>query len=127
MPNLLYIRYWFHESLLASKEKKYMYTFPPNDHLWVRSSLLCLTDLMDTITEPNEELFTPLLGSPVTPPGILEEAPSVFPALSDFEASSETRTIVPSSSYVNTATSFGLEQLESEGTYTLKRIYSGPD
>ncbi|XP_039074597.1 armadillo-like helical domain-containing protein 4 [Hyaena hyaena] len=73
-----------------------------------------LEDLMDTITEPNEELFTPLLGSPVTPPGILEEAPSVFPALSDFEASSETRTIVPSSSYVNTAASFGLEQLESE-------------
>uniref|UniRef100_A0A673U0E7 Armadillo like helical domain containing 4 n=1 Tax=Suricata suricatta TaxID=37032 RepID=A0A673U0E7_SURSU len=73
-----------------------------------------LEDIMDTITEPNEELFTPVLGSPVTPPGILEEAPSIFPALSDSEASSETRTIVPSSSHVNTAASFGLEQLESE-------------
>uniref|UniRef100_A0ABI7XWL3 Armadillo like helical domain containing 4 n=1 Tax=Felis catus TaxID=9685 RepID=A0ABI7XWL3_FELCA len=73
-----------------------------------------LEDLMDTITGPNEELFTPVMGSPVTPPGILEEAPSIFPALSDSEAPSETRTIVPSISRVNTAASFGLEQLESE-------------
>ncbi|XP_043328120.1 armadillo-like helical domain-containing protein 4 isoform X1 [Cervus canadensis] len=71
-------------------------------------------DLMDTVTGPNEELFTPILGSPVTPPGIMEEAPSTSPALADPEASSERRTAAPSFSYVNTATSYGLDQLESE-------------
>ncbi|XP_072617750.1 armadillo-like helical domain-containing protein 4 isoform X1 [Vulpes vulpes] len=73
-----------------------------------------LEDLMDTVTGPNEELFTPVWGSPVTPPGIMEEAPSLFPALPDSEASSERRTAVPSISQVNTAASFGLDQLESE-------------
>uniref|UniRef100_A0AAA9TZX7 Armadillo like helical domain containing 4 n=1 Tax=Bos taurus TaxID=9913 RepID=A0AAA9TZX7_BOVIN len=71
-------------------------------------------DVMDTVTGPNEELFTPILGSPVTPPGITEEAPSTSPALADPEASSERRTAAPSFSYVNTAASYGLDQLESE-------------
>ncbi|XP_024587264.1 uncharacterized protein C14orf37 homolog isoform X1 [Neophocaena asiaeorientalis asiaeorientalis] len=71
-------------------------------------------DLMDAVTGPNEELFTPIVGSPVTPPGIMEEAPSTSPALADPEASSE-RTAAPSISYVNTAASYGLDQLESEG------------
>ncbi|XP_057588333.1 armadillo-like helical domain-containing protein 4 [Hippopotamus amphibius kiboko] len=71
-------------------------------------------DLMDTVTGPSEELFTPILGSPVTPPGIMEEAPSTSPALADPEASSERRTAAPSMSYVNTAASYGLDQLESE-------------
>ncbi|XP_061284982.1 armadillo-like helical domain-containing protein 4 isoform X1 [Bos javanicus] len=71
-------------------------------------------DVMDTVTGPNEELFTPILGSPVTPPGITEEAPSTSPALVDPEASSERRTAAPSFSYVNTAASYGLDQLESE-------------
>ncbi|XP_024587265.1 uncharacterized protein C14orf37 homolog isoform X2 [Neophocaena asiaeorientalis asiaeorientalis] len=70
-------------------------------------------DLMDAVTGPNEELFTPIVGSPVTPPGIMEEAPSTSPALADPEASSE-RTAAPSISYVNTAASYGLDQLESE-------------
>ncbi|TEA39613.1 hypothetical protein DBR06_SOUSAS3410056 [Sousa chinensis] len=70
-------------------------------------------DLMDTVTGPNEELFTPIVGSPVTPPGMMEEAPSTSPALADPEASSE-RTAAPSISYVNTAASYGLDQLESE-------------
>ncbi|XP_036125927.1 armadillo-like helical domain-containing protein 4 isoform X1 [Molossus molossus] len=69
-------------------------------------------DLMDTVTGP-KELFTPVLGSPVTPPGITEEAPSISPALSDSEASS-VRTLAPSISRVNTAASYGLDQLESE-------------
>ncbi|XP_025725748.1 armadillo-like helical domain-containing protein 4 isoform X1 [Callorhinus ursinus] len=73
-----------------------------------------LEDLIDTVTGPNEELFTPVWGSPVTPPGIMEEAPSLFPALPDSEASSERRTVVPSISHVNTAASYGLDQLESE-------------
>ncbi|VCW97983.1 unnamed protein product [Gulo gulo] len=73
-----------------------------------------LEDLIDTITRPNEELFTPVWGSPVTPPGIIEEAPSLFPVLPDSEASSESRTVVPSISHVNTAASYGLDQLESE-------------
>ncbi|XP_002913057.2 armadillo-like helical domain-containing protein 4 isoform X1 [Ailuropoda melanoleuca] len=73
-----------------------------------------LEDLMDTLTRPNEELFTPVWGSPVTPPGIMEEAPSLFPVLPDAEASSERRTVVPSISHVNTAASYGLDQLESE-------------
>ncbi|XP_022347252.1 uncharacterized protein C14orf37 homolog isoform X1 [Enhydra lutris kenyoni] len=73
-----------------------------------------LEELIDTITGPNEELFTPVWGSPVTPPGIIEEAPSLFPALPDSEASSESRTVVPSISHVNTAASYGLDQLESE-------------
>ncbi|XP_036291248.1 armadillo-like helical domain-containing protein 4 isoform X2 [Pipistrellus kuhlii] len=71
-------------------------------------------DLVDTVTGPKEELFTPVLGSPVTPPGIVEEAPSISPALSDSEASSERRTGVPSVSDVNTAAPYGLDQLESE-------------
>ncbi|CAN0542662.1 unnamed protein product [Rangifer tarandus platyrhynchus] len=71
-------------------------------------------DLMDTVTGPNEELFTPILGSPVTPPGITEEAPSTSPALADPEVSSERRTAASSFSYVNTAASYGLDQLESE-------------
>ncbi|XP_059770291.1 armadillo-like helical domain-containing protein 4 isoform X2 [Balaenoptera ricei] len=71
-------------------------------------------DLMDTVTGPNEELFTPIVGSPVTPPGMMEEAPSTSPALADPEASSERRTAAPSISYVNTAASYGLDQLESE-------------
>ncbi|XP_016053673.1 PREDICTED: uncharacterized protein C14orf37 homolog isoform X5 [Miniopterus natalensis] len=71
-------------------------------------------DLMDTVTGPSEELFTPVLGSPVTPPGITEEAPSISPALSDPEASSEAGTIVPSVGHVNIATPNGLDQLESE-------------
>ncbi|XP_069452807.1 armadillo-like helical domain-containing protein 4 isoform X4 [Ovis canadensis] len=50
----------------------------------------------------------------VTPPGITEEAPSTSPALADPEASSERRTAAPSFSYVNTAASYGLDQLESE-------------
>lgn len=79
---------------------------------------------MDTVTGPNEELFTPVWGSPVTPPGIMEEAPSLFPALPDSETSSERRTAVPSISQVNTAASFGLDQLESEGTNDLKGIFS---
>lgn len=70
-------------------------------------------DLTDTATGPNEELFTPVLGSPVTPPGVMEEA-SLSPALPDFEASSERRTVVPPVSRVNTAASYGLDQLESE-------------
>ncbi|XP_006920203.1 uncharacterized protein C14orf37 homolog isoform X2 [Pteropus alecto] len=71
-------------------------------------------DLMDTVTGPNEDFFTPILGSPVTPPGIMEEAPSISPAFPDSEASSERRTVVPSISHVTTAASYGLDQLESE-------------
>ncbi|NP_001231471.1 armadillo-like helical domain-containing protein 4 precursor [Sus scrofa] len=71
-------------------------------------------DVMDTVTGPSEQLFTPILGSPVTPPGITEEAPSSSPALADSEASSERRTAAPAISYVNTAASYGLDQLESE-------------
>ncbi|KAF6350802.1 armadillo like helical domain containing 4 [Rhinolophus ferrumequinum] len=71
-------------------------------------------DPTDAVTGPNEALFTPVLGSPVTPPGIMEEAPSISPALPDSEASSERRTVVPSISRVNTAASYGLDQLESE-------------
>lgn len=81
---------------------------------------------MDTVTGPNEELFTPIVGSPVTPPGIMEEAPSTSPALADPEASSE-RTAAPSISYVNTAASYGLDQLESEGIHALKGIFPGTD
>lgn len=82
---------------------------------------------MDTVTGPNEELFTPILGSPVTPPGMTEEAPSTSPALADPEASSERRTAAPSFSYVNTAASYGLDQLESEGIHALKGIFSRTD
>ncbi|KAB0343582.1 hypothetical protein FD754_020508 [Muntiacus muntjak] len=77
-------------------------------------------DLMDTVTGPSEELFTPILGSPVTPPGITEEAPSTSPALADPEASSERRTAAPSFSSANTAASYGLDQLESEVFSPLK-------
>ncbi|KAF6350801.1 armadillo like helical domain containing 4 [Rhinolophus ferrumequinum] len=73
-----------------------------------------MEDPTDAVTGPNEALFTPVLGSPVTPPGIMEEAPSISPALPDSEASSERRTVVPSISRVNTAASYGLDQLESE-------------
>ncbi|XP_032107073.1 armadillo-like helical domain-containing protein 4 isoform X2 [Sapajus apella] len=68
---------------------------------------------VDTVTGPNEE-FTPVLGSPVTPPGIMVGEPSVFPALPASETSSERRTVVPSIARVNTAASYGLDQLESE-------------
>ncbi|KAM5337530.1 armadillo-like helical domain-containing protein 4 isoform 1-T2 [Glossophaga mutica] len=71
-------------------------------------------DLKDTVTGPKEEWITPVFGSPVTPPGITEEAPSVSPALSDSEESSERRTLVPSIGLVNTAAPYGLDQLESE-------------
>ncbi|XP_036995642.2 armadillo-like helical domain-containing protein 4 isoform X1 [Artibeus jamaicensis] len=71
-------------------------------------------DLKDTVTGPKEEWITPVFGSPVTPPGITEEAPSVSPALSDSEASSERRILVPSIGLVNTAAPYGLDQLESE-------------
>ncbi|XP_058422992.1 armadillo-like helical domain-containing protein 4 [Diceros bicornis minor] len=71
-------------------------------------------DLMDTVTRPHEELFTPVLGSPVTPPGLMEESPSTSPALPDSEVSSERSTVVPSVSRVNTAASYGLDLLESE-------------
>lgn len=86
---------------------------------------LVFADVMDTVTGPSEQLFTPILGSPVTPPGITEEAPSSSPALADSEASSERRTAAPAISYVNTAASYGLDQLESEGTYALKGSFSG--
>lgn len=68
-------------------------------------------DLTDTVTGPSEDL-TLVLGSPVTPPGIMVEAPSISPAFSASEASSE-RT-VPSVSRTSTAASYGLDQLESE-------------
>ncbi|XP_076978643.1 armadillo-like helical domain-containing protein 4 isoform X1 [Tamandua tetradactyla] len=71
-------------------------------------------DLMDTVTGPNEEFFTPVLGFPVTPPGVMEEVASISPELSASKAPSETRTIVPSIGLVNTAASYGLDQLESE-------------
>lgn len=81
-----------------------------------------MADLIDTVTKPNEELFTPVLGSPVMPPGISEEPPSISPALPDSEASSERRTAVPSVSRVNTTALYGLDQLESEGIHALKGI-----
>lgn len=64
-------------------------------------------DLTDTVTGPKEELFTPVLGSPVTPPGIVEETLSISPDIPDSEASSERRLVVSSISY-------SLDQLESE-------------
>uniref|UniRef100_A0A8D2CLL8 Armadillo like helical domain containing 4 n=1 Tax=Sciurus vulgaris TaxID=55149 RepID=A0A8D2CLL8_SCIVU len=67
-------------------------------------------DLMDTVTGPED--LTLVLGSPVTPPGLMVETPSISPAISASEASSE-RT-VPSISHTNTAPSYGLDQLESE-------------
>ncbi|XP_021796952.2 armadillo-like helical domain-containing protein 4 isoform X3 [Papio anubis] len=67
----------------------------------------------DTVTGPDEE-FTPVLGSPVTPPGIMVGEPSISPALPASETSSERRTVVPSITHVNTAASYGLDQLESE-------------
>ncbi|XP_021526551.2 armadillo-like helical domain-containing protein 4 [Aotus nancymaae] len=68
---------------------------------------------VDAVTGPNEE-FTPILRSPVTPPGIMVGEPSIFPALPASETSSERRTVVPSITRVNTAASYGLDQLESE-------------
>ncbi|XP_021104869.1 uncharacterized protein C14orf37 homolog isoform X2 [Heterocephalus glaber] len=65
----------------------------------------------DTVTLSSEE-FTPVLGSPVTTPGVMMEVISSSPAIPASEAPSE-RT-VPSSSSTNTAASYGLEQLESE-------------
>nr|XP_020141353.1 uncharacterized protein C14orf37 homolog isoform X2 [Microcebus murinus] len=70
-------------------------------------------DLMDPVTGPDEE-FTPVLGSPVTPPGIMVETPSLSPTLPASEASSERSTVAPSISRANTAASYGLDQLESE-------------
>lgn len=92
-------------------------------HPWVKSCLLCLADLKDTVTGPKEEWITPVFGSPVTPPGLIEEAPSISPALSDSEVSSERRTLVPYISLVDTAAPYGLDQLESEGTHALKGIF----
>ncbi|KAG8511717.1 Armadillo-like helical domain-containing protein 4, partial [Galemys pyrenaicus] len=66
-------------------------------------------DPVDTVTRPSEEFFTPILGPPMTPPGITEKALSI-----SLGASSEGRTDVPSVSRVNTAASYGLDQLESE-------------
>ncbi|KAM9202197.1 armadillo-like helical domain-containing protein 4 isoform 3-T3 [Dugong dugon] len=71
-------------------------------------------ELMDTVTGPSEELFTLVLGSSVTPPGIMEEAASISLVLPASEASSERRTVVPSISRVYTAATYGLDQLESE-------------
>ncbi|KAK2499848.1 hypothetical protein MC885_007541, partial [Smutsia gigantea] len=65
-----------------------------------------MQDLTDTVTGPNEELFTPVLGSPVTPPGIVEEALGISPELPDSEASSERRLV--------SSISYGLDQLETE-------------
>ncbi|XP_053459536.1 armadillo-like helical domain-containing protein 4 [Nycticebus coucang] len=70
-------------------------------------------DLMDTVTGPGEEL-TPVLGSPVTPPGMTVETPHLSPMLPASEVSSEKGTVWPSISHVNTAASYGLDQLESE-------------
>ncbi|KAM4853941.1 LOW QUALITY PROTEIN: armadillo-like helical domain-containing protein 4 [Thomomys bottae] len=67
-------------------------------------------DLMDTITGPNE--FIPVLGSPETPTGIMEEMRSISPGLPASELPFE-RT-VPSISHANTAASYGLDQLDSE-------------
>ncbi|XP_054386650.2 armadillo-like helical domain-containing protein 4 isoform X3 [Pongo abelii] len=72
-----------------------------------------MKEQMDTVTGPNEE-FTPVLGSPVTSPGIMVEEPSISPALPASEASSERRTVIPYITHVNTAASYGLDQLESE-------------
>uniref|UniRef100_H0X8R4 Armadillo like helical domain containing 4 n=1 Tax=Otolemur garnettii TaxID=30611 RepID=H0X8R4_OTOGA len=72
-----------------------------------------LEDLMDTVTGPGEEL-TSVLGSPVTPPGMMVETHGLSPMLSASEVSSEKGTVWPSISHVNTATSYGLDQLESE-------------
>uniref|UniRef100_A0A8D2GPF9 Armadillo like helical domain containing 4 n=2 Tax=Urocitellus parryii TaxID=9999 RepID=A0A8D2GPF9_UROPR len=68
-------------------------------------------DLTDTVTGPSEDLAL-VLGSLVTPPGIMVEVPSISPTFPALEASSE-RT-VPSLSGTNTAASYGLDQLESE-------------
>ncbi|XP_040596953.1 armadillo-like helical domain-containing protein 4 [Mesocricetus auratus] len=75
-----------------------------------------MEDIMDTITVPNED-FIPFLGSPMTSPAMTVEAPTISPALF-----SEGR-IVPSINYPNTATSYGLEQLESEGTLVSDHIF----
>lgn len=95
--------------LLVSCLSKLMLTFQSVlTILWVNSCLLCLADLMDTITGPSEE-FIPVLGSPMAPPAMTVEAPTISSALP-----SEGRTS-PSISRPNTAASYGLEQLESEG------------
>ncbi|XP_049754018.1 armadillo-like helical domain-containing protein 4 isoform X2 [Elephas maximus indicus] len=71
-------------------------------------------ELMDTVTGPSEELFTSVLDSPVTPPGVMEEVASISLVLPASEVSSEGRTVVPSISRVYTAATYGLDQLESE-------------
>ncbi|XP_007950062.1 armadillo-like helical domain-containing protein 4 [Orycteropus afer afer] len=71
-------------------------------------------ELVDTVMGPSEELFTSVLGSSVTPPGITEESASISLVLPASETSSEGRTVVPSISRVNTAATYGLDQLESE-------------
>ncbi|XP_006891826.1 PREDICTED: uncharacterized protein C14orf37 homolog [Elephantulus edwardii] len=71
-------------------------------------------ELMNTVTEPSEELFTSILGSPVSSPGITEEVTSVPVVLPASDTSSERRTVVPSINRVNTMATYGLDQLESE-------------
>lgn len=85
--------------------------------LWVKPCLLCLADLMDTITGPNKE-FIPVLGSPeAPPPAMTVKTSTISPALP-----SEGRTISPVY-HPNTAASYGLEQLESEGTVVSDHIF----
>uniref|UniRef100_I3ML61 Armadillo like helical domain containing 4 n=1 Tax=Ictidomys tridecemlineatus TaxID=43179 RepID=I3ML61_ICTTR len=64
-------------------------------------------DLTDTVTGPSEDLAL-VLGSLVTPPGIMVEVPSISPTFPALERT------VPSVSGTNTAASYGLDQLESE-------------
>ncbi|XP_012580008.1 PREDICTED: uncharacterized protein C14orf37 homolog isoform X2 [Condylura cristata] len=66
-------------------------------------------DPKDTVTRPSEEFFTPIVGPPMTSPGITEETLSL-----SLGPDSEGRTEVPSVSHVITAASYGLDQLESE-------------
>ncbi|KAK2104259.1 Armadillo-like helical domain-containing protein 4, partial [Saguinus oedipus] len=80
---------------------------------WFFEVIPTVEEQVDTVTGTNEE-FTPVLGSPVTTPGIMVGEPSIFPALPASEMSSERRTVVPSITRVNTAASYGLDQLESE-------------
>ncbi|XP_004681894.1 PREDICTED: uncharacterized protein C14orf37 homolog isoform X1 [Condylura cristata] len=68
-----------------------------------------IEDPKDTVTRPSEEFFTPIVGPPMTSPGITEETLSL-----SLGPDSEGRTEVPSVSHVITAASYGLDQLESE-------------
>lgn len=95
---------------------KHMLTYSIMIVLCVKSCLLCLADIMDMITGPNED-FIPVLSSPVTPAEMTVEAPTISPALPP-----EGRTI-PSINHPNTATSYGLEQLESEGILISDHIF----